>query len=598
MVRKGGQNIVPVERYRAGVRRRPDDHRRPAGGDRRSGRASWARLEPGRIVKDRSALDYIRVFVGKANMVGVPLAQLPMPAGFPTHLLHVRRYDMDIVPTPDLTLEFGDRVGVLMPPDRKEEIRRHFGDTVKATAEFSYVSLGIGMVLGVLLGLIPIPIPGVGTVTLGIGGGPLIVALIVGKLRRTGPLLWVMPLPANIVLRNFGLAMFLASVGINAGQPFVRTVSETGLTMLFIGAAVLLTTVLIVLLVGYYLMKIPYDDLVGVASGATGNPAILVYSTRMAPTERPDIGYAMIFPSMTIVKVIAVQIVGLLVAPARADRMTAFAAATARRTDEYSLHARAAIAPPQAVTFDAIMPADMAVRAEESGVRRASTDPLTVLVFSVLAGAFISFGAIFATTVSAGAHRRRWLASPDCPMGCRLLTGLVFSLGLILVVIGGAELFTGNNYDRDGLGERQGEDTRSLLLNWMLAFTGNFVGAIATAGLMFYTTQYTFGGGAVGLAALATANAQGVAGFRSGADARHHVQRVGVPGGVDVLQRAHERSTGSSPSFRRSRHSSPRASSTALPMSISSRWDCSSRPGRRNSFWAFDRQDGGGLIRP
>ena len=279
------------------------------------GRNGWDAWTPGRIVKDRSALDYIRVFVGKANVVGVPLAQLPMPAGFPTHLLHVRRYDMDIVPTPDLMLEFGDRVGVLMPPERKDEMRQYFGDTVKATAEFSYVSLGLGMVLGVLLGLIPIPIPGVGTVTLGIGGGPLIVALILGKLRRTGPLLWVMPLPANIVLRNFGLAMFLATVGINAGQPFVRTVAETGFTMLFIGVAVLLTTVLIVLLVGYYVMKIPYDDLVGVASGATGNPAILVYSTRMAPTERPDIGYAMIFPSMTIVKVIAVQIVGLL-APA------------------------------------------------------------------------------------------------------------------------------------------------------------------------------------------------------------------------------------------------------------------------------------------
>ena len=82
--------------------------------------------------------------------------------------------------------------------------------------------------------------------------------------------------------------------------------------MLFIGVAVLLTTVFIVLLVGHYLMKIPYDDLVGVASGATGNPAILVYSTKMAPTERPDIN-AMIFPSMTLVKVIAAQIVGLLV---------------------------------------------------------------------------------------------------------------------------------------------------------------------------------------------------------------------------------------------------------------------------------------------
>jgi putative transport protein len=276
--------------------------------------AKLGRLEPGRIVKDRSALDYIRVFVGKANVVGVPLSQLPLPSGFTTHLLHVRRYDADIVPTSDLMLEFGDRVGVLIPPDRKEEVRRFFGDTVKAAAEFSYVSLGIGMVLGVLLGLIPIPIPGLGTVTLGIGGGPLIVALILGKLRRTGPMLWVMPLPANIVLRNFGLAIFLAAVGINAGQPFVRTVSETGLSMLFIGVAVLLTTVLIVLLVGYYLMKIPFDDLLGVASGATGNPAILVYSTKMAPTERPDIGYAMIFPSMTIVKVIAVQIIGILAA--------------------------------------------------------------------------------------------------------------------------------------------------------------------------------------------------------------------------------------------------------------------------------------------
>ena len=313
MVRKGGQNIVPeadiVLASGDGLMIIAESENAIAEAAARLGR-----LEPGRIVKDRSALDYIRVFVGKANVVGVPLARLPLPAGFPVHLLHVRRYDADLVPTPDLTLEFGDRVGVLMPPDRKEEVRRYFGDTVKAAAEFSYVSLGIGMVLGVLLGLIPIPVPGVGTVTLGIGGGPLIVALILGKLRRTGPMLWTMPLPANIVLRNFGLAMFLATVGVNAGQPFVRTVAESGVTMLFIGAAVLLTTVLIVLLVGHYLMKIPYDDLVGIASGATGNPAILVYSTKMAPTERPDIGYAMIFPSMTIVKVIAVQIIGLLVA--------------------------------------------------------------------------------------------------------------------------------------------------------------------------------------------------------------------------------------------------------------------------------------------
>jgi putative transport protein len=311
MVRKAGQNIVPsgdtILSAGDAVLVVSESREAIAGAAARAGK-----LEPGRLASDRSDLDYIRVFVGKAGVVGIPLSSLPMPSGFPAHLLHVRRYDADLVPTPDLMLEFGDRVGVLMPPDRKEDVRKHFGDTVKATAEFSYVSLGLGMVMGVLLGLIPIPIPGVGVVTLGIGGGPLIVALILGKLRRTGPMLWTMPLPANIVLRNFGLAMFLATVGVNAGQPFVRTVAESGFTMLFIGVAVLLTTVFIVLLVGHYVMKIPYDDLVGVASGATGNPAILVYSTKMAPTERPDIGYAMIFPSMTLVKVIAAQIVGLL----------------------------------------------------------------------------------------------------------------------------------------------------------------------------------------------------------------------------------------------------------------------------------------------
>ncbi|MGB8577022.1 MAG: formate transporter FocA [Pseudolabrys sp.] len=158
------------------------------------------------------------------------------------------------------------------------------------------------------------------------------------------------------------------------------------------------------------------------------------------------------------------------------------------------------VTPPQTVTFDAIMPAAMALRAEESGVKRAATDPTTLLALSVMAGAFISFGAIFATTVSAG--------SADLPYGVgRLLMGLVFSVGLILVVIGGAELFTGNNIIVMAWASGKVK-TRALLLNWVLAFIGNFAGAFATAGLMFYTTQYTFGGGAVGLAALSTAHAK------------------------------------------------------------------------------------------
>lgn len=173
---------------------------------------------------------------------------------------------------------------------------------------------------------------------------------------------------------------------------------------------------------------------------------------------------------------------------------------------------------PQAVTIDPIMPADMAIRAEQAGVRRASMDVLTVFVLSVLAGAFISFGAIFATTVTAGSIAIGSAGdgaamSAALPYGItRLLTGLVFSTGLILVVVGGAELFTGNNLLVMAWASGK-VTTRAVLLNWVIAFVGNCIGTIATAALMFLTTQYTFGNGAVGLVALTTAHSKAALDF-------------------------------------------------------------------------------------
>lgn len=153
---------------------------------------------------------------------------------------------------------------------------------------------------------------------------------------------------------------------------------------------------------------------------------------------------------------------------------------------------------PQTISFETILPSAMAERAEAGGVTRAAMDPLAVFVLSVLAGAFISFGAVFATTVGGG--------GADMPYGVmRLLTGLVFCLGLILVVVGGAELFTGNNMLVMAWASGK-VTTRAVLANWGIAFAGNFVGAFATAVLMFVSTQYTFGGGAVGLNALVIAN--------------------------------------------------------------------------------------------
>ena len=150
--------------------------------------------------------------------------------------------------------------------------------------------------------------------------------------------------------------------------------------------------------------------------------------------------------------------------------------------------------------FDALLPSEMAIKATDVGTAKANLDALTLFVLAVLAGAFVALGAIFATTVSAG--------SGSLPYGVvRLLAGLAFSLGLVLVVVGGAELFTGNTLI--SMAWASGKvSTRMLLRNWLIVYLGNLVGALGTVAVMFISGQYLFGGGSVGLVALSTGNSK------------------------------------------------------------------------------------------
>ena len=151
--------------------------------------------------------------------------------------------------------------------------------------------------------------------------------------------------------------------------------------------------------------------------------------------------------------------------------------------------------------IDALLPAEMAIKAEEIGVKKATLNLLSLFTLSVMAGAFIAFGAAFSTTTVAG-------ASGVLPFGVtRLLAGLVFSLGLILVIVGGAELFTGNNLIVMAWASRR-ISTAQVLRNWVVVFAGNFIGAWALAVLMFLSGQQRLGNGAVGAAALAIAQAK------------------------------------------------------------------------------------------
>jgi putative transport protein len=269
-------------------------------------KSSLGSEEPGRLSRDRSDLDVVRVYVSKAAFIGRAIRDLALP-DFPVLISHVRRGDVELVASPDLTVEYGDRIAVAVPTGRQADIRRHFGDSIKGNAELSFVSIGVGIALGLMVGMVPIPLPGGGAFSLGVAGGPLVTALVLGWLGRSGPLGWRIPVVANLVLRNLGLSVFIGSVAIGAGAPFVETVATNGIPILLGGAAVLLTLVLIVL-GGGYLLRIPFDDLLGICAGSTGNPAIVATAGRLAPTERPDIGYAICFPATTIVKIVAVQV--------------------------------------------------------------------------------------------------------------------------------------------------------------------------------------------------------------------------------------------------------------------------------------------------
>lgn len=170
-----------------------------------------------------------------------------------------------------------------------------------------------------------------------------------------------------------------------------------------------------------------------------------------------------------------------------------------------STHTPKDVKPAKEVSFDALLPAEMAVKAAETGIKKTGLDTLRMFLLAILAGAFIAMGAIFATTVSAG--------SSALPYGVtRLLAGITFTLGLILVVVSGSELFTGNSLIIIAFANRR-ISLGALLRNWAIVYFGNFVGAVLTAYLMVLARQYVFGGGSIGLIALNTGEAKTSLGF-------------------------------------------------------------------------------------
>ena len=258
---------------------------------------------------DRSELDYRRIFVSSRRVAGHRLRDLNLPQQFGAVVTRIRRGDIEFLPHGDTVLELGDRVRVLTRRDHMEAVSEFFGDSYRALSEIDILAFSVGLAAGLLLGSVPIPLPGGATIKLGFAGGPLIVALILGAIGRTGPIVWSIPYSANLTLRQIGLLFFLAGVGTRAGYAFITTFTQSGGFSIFAaGALITCLTALATLWIGHKWLKIPMGLLIGMLAGLQTQPAVLGFGLEQTRNDLPNIGYATVYPVAMIAKILFAQL--------------------------------------------------------------------------------------------------------------------------------------------------------------------------------------------------------------------------------------------------------------------------------------------------
>ena len=259
---------------------------------------------------DRSRYDFRRIVVSQSDVVGRRLKDLRLPEDYDAIVTRVRRGDVDVTATGETVLELGDRVRVVAGREHMKAVTARLGDSYRHLSEIDLLSFGLGMSLGLLLGVIPVPLPGGLTFQLGSAGGPLVAGLVLGAVRRSGPIVWNIPYSANLTLRQIGLTLFLAAVGLGSGFTF-RTMfaANSGVTLLVVGAVISTLIPLVTLVIGYRWFKMPFGTLTGMVSSMHTQPAVLGYALESAGDDSPNVGYAMVYPVAMITKILLAQVV-------------------------------------------------------------------------------------------------------------------------------------------------------------------------------------------------------------------------------------------------------------------------------------------------
>lgn len=266
----------------------------------------WSSID---LMEIHGEITFRWVVVTHPHMVGQALDELQLNDHFDVQVTRVRRSEIEMPPVPQMRLSMGDQLLVVGRSDMVASVAGKMGDIPKELERSDLAPLFAGIALGVLLGSIPIVLPGTtAPVKLGLAGGPLLVAIVLGSIGRLGPWIFYLPRPASHLMREIGIAIFLATVGLRGGDRFVASlVQGDGAWWLLAGVVITVVPLLIVATIGRYFLRLDYPTLVGVIAGSMTDPPALSFANEQTDSELPSISYASVVPLTMILRVLAAQ---------------------------------------------------------------------------------------------------------------------------------------------------------------------------------------------------------------------------------------------------------------------------------------------------
>lgn len=252
------------------------------------------------------------LLITNKEVIGKSLGNLNFQGNFDCTVTRVRRSGIDLSPTPDLVLKFGDKLTVVGHQDSLTELAKLLGNDEKRLSDTDFFPIAMGIVLGVIFGKINISFSDSFSFSPGLTGGILIVALVLSALGKTGPIIWSMSGSANQLLRQLGLLLFLAEVGTSAGTNLVATFQESGWQLFAVGFAITLVPMIMAVLVGHFICKISIFDLMGTITGGMTSTPGLAAADSMTDSDAPSVAYATVYPIAMVFLIVFIQLIALI----------------------------------------------------------------------------------------------------------------------------------------------------------------------------------------------------------------------------------------------------------------------------------------------